>query len=102
MKRAILIFSLVAFFAAFASISAQDKQTKQKAAKENVKTSKPKQIWNAYCPIMGEEVDAAVQTVDYKGKTIGFCCKKCIKKFNAAPEKYLKNLSGDGKKFTKQ
>ncbi|NPV10979.1 MAG: YHS domain-containing protein [Ignavibacteria bacterium] len=51
---------------------------------------------------MGEPVDPEVQTVEYNGKVIGFCCKSCIKKFKKDPEKYLKNLSEDGKKFIKQ
>lgn len=54
--------------------------------------------WNAVCPIMGEEIDPEVKTVEYKGKTIGFCCPKCIDKFNKDPEGYLKKISKDGKK----
>ena len=28
-------------------------------------------------------------TVTYKGRTIRLCCKACVRKFNANPEKYL-------------
>ncbi len=28
-------------------------------------------------------------SVTYKGRTIMLCCKSCIRKFNANPEKYL-------------
>ncbi len=48
-------------------------------------------IVNTKCPVMGEEVDKEVTTVSYKGKVYGFCCKGCIKKFAADPDKYLKN-----------
>lgn len=47
-------------------------------------------ISNKMCPVMNEEVDPEVPTVTYKGKVYGFCCKPCIKKFTADPEKYLK------------
>jgi YHS domain-containing protein len=50
-----------------------------------------KEISNTTCPVMNEEVDKKVTTVSYKGKVYGFCCKACIKKFAADPEKYLKN-----------
>ena len=41
-------------------------------------------IINEICPITGgdEKVDPSV-TVDYKGKKVAFCCKKCVAKWNA-------------------
>jgi len=56
-------------------------------------------IWNKVCPVKGEEVDAESPTVKYNGKVYGFCCPGCDAKFQKNPEKYLKNLSKDGKKF---
>ena len=56
-------------------------------------------IWNKVCPVMGEDVDKQVQTVEYNGKTIGFCCKGCVAKFKKDTEKYMKNLSEDGAKY---
>ncbi len=56
-------------------------------------------IWNKVCPVMGEEVDSEAPTEQYNGKTIGFCCPGCDKKFKKDPEKYMKNLSEDGTKF---
>ncbi len=67
---------------------------------ETVKLDTAK-IWNKYCPVRGEEVDPESPTVMYKGKKIGFCCPGCDKKFKADPEKYMKNLSEDGKLFIK-
>ena len=64
-----------------------------------MQTTENKEIWNAYCPVKGGEVDPEAPTVQYKGKTIGFCCPGCDGKFMEDPEKYMKNLSEDGKKF---
>ena len=37
---------------------------------------------NTVCPVSGEPVDAAIQTVSFQGKEIGFCCNGCVGKFN--------------------
>ena len=68
-------------------------------AKEESEVSMKKEIWNAVCPVKGMEVDPDSPTVEYNGKLIGFCCPGCDKKFSADPEKYIKNLSEDGKEF---
>jgi YHS domain-containing protein len=47
---------------------------------------------NKICPVEKEEIDPDGPTVVYQGKVIGFCCKSCVKKFNANPEKYMKDL----------
>jgi len=47
---------------------------------------------NEMCPVTPEEPAESWYTTEYEGKTIGFCCKKCIRKFNADPEAYLANL----------
>ncbi len=57
--------------------------------------------FNTVCPITGEEVDASTETVTYENKIYGFCCPGCIDKFSSNPEKYIKNLSEDGKTFLK-
>ncbi|QDT66644.1 HMG-box domain-containing protein [Calycomorphotria hydatis] len=38
---------------------------------------------NKHCPIMGGEVTANGGRVEWKGKTVGFCCPGCIPKWNA-------------------
>ena len=40
------------------------------------------------CIVSGEELGDDPVGVDYKGRNIGLCCKSCVKKFNANPEKY--------------
>jgi YHS domain-containing protein len=54
-------------------------------------TTKP-MISNKLCPVTKEAVDPKIQTVEYKGMTIGFCCEDCIKEFKADPDKYAANL----------
>ena len=60
------------------------------------------QICNMGCPVMSKKVDPKVTTVSYNGKVYGFCCKSCINKFAATPEKYLHKpktgLKVEGKK----
>jgi YHS domain-containing protein len=40
---------------------------------------------NAMCPIGKEPIVATAGTLEYKGKTIGFCCPSCAKEFSAWP-----------------
>src|SRR6478735_3307993 len=49
-------------------------------------------IKQAIDPVCGMTVDpgSAKARVDYGGKTYYFCCTSCEKKFNAAPEQFLK------------
>jgi YHS domain-containing protein len=47
---------------------------------------------NKKCPVSGEDVDAKGKTVQYKGKTVGFCCDDCIELFNKNPDKYADKL----------
>ena len=47
---------------------------------------------NKMCAVMPDDaVDPAVTYV-YKDETIGFCCKDCVPKFKANPERYMKNV----------
>lgn len=62
-------------------------------------TEKP---FNEVCPVMGEKVNPRARTVQYEGKTYGFCCNGCDKKFAAEPARYAANLSADGKEFIGQ
>ena len=46
----------------------------------------------ATCPVSGEMIEPGKGVpYEYKGKTITFCCQKCVKPFEKDPEKYLKN-----------
>ncbi len=72
--------------------------TKCMEKKQNHSTTK---IWNKYCPVGKEKVAPSVKTAMYKDKIIGFCCSGCKEKFLKNPEKYLGNLSADGKSLVK-
>ena len=65
-----------------------------KPAKKDDAKNKP---INAKCPVQGDDIDPAVTTT-YKGKTVAFCCKDCIKDFKKDPEKYMKQIAADNKK----
>ena len=43
------------------------------------------------CPVMGNPIDKNI-FVEYQGKKVYFCCKDCVAKFQAEPEKYLSKL----------
>ena len=78
MKRiTITLLALVAMFAIRAI--ADDKPTTQPATQPSTQHA----AINKMCAVEHEDpIDASV-TIDYKGKTIGFCCKDCIAKFKA-------------------
>ena len=38
---------------------------------------------NTVCPVQSSDAADESVTVNYKGKTIAFCCKGCVTKFNA-------------------
>ena len=64
-------------------------------AKQEAPTTQPTTkaaIANKKCLVGGEDVDPKVKTVVYKGKTIGFCCDDCIKKFESNPDSFAANL----------
>ena len=50
------------------------------------------------CIVSGDDIDADATVKIYKGQEIKLCCKKCIKKFDADAEKYLKLLDEAAKK----
>jgi len=107
------IFAFVFSFAVlFCSIAlAQEKPQKENeesVEKVEVKVEKEteisvesevKEIWNKFCPVKGNPVEDDTPTVEYNGKTYGFCCPGCDEKFAKNPEKYSKNLSEDGSRF---
>ncbi len=49
-------------------------------------------VINEWCPVMTEEKADPGITTEYKGKTIAFCCDRCLAKFQVDPEKYVGRL----------
>lgn len=51
------------------------------------------------CPVSGEQLGGSDMgqpvSLQYKGRTVQFCCKMCVKKFAADPAKYLAALPGE-------
>ncbi len=45
---------------------------------------------NNVCIMTGEALDATSPTVDYMGGQLGFCCDKCLGKWNAMDDKQKK------------
>ncbi|MDZ7763611.1 MAG: YHS domain-containing protein [Melioribacteraceae bacterium] len=71
-------------------------QHKMHKDKQPMEAMDSKEIWNSHCPIREGEVDSDTPTVQYKGKTIGFCCPECNSKFMENPEKYMKKFDENG------
>ncbi len=55
--------------------------------------------FNSVCPVLGNKISKKAPKVLFKGEIISFCCPGCDKKFIADPEKFMANLSADGKNF---
>ncbi|MHC4836945.1 MAG: YHS domain-containing protein [Planctomycetota bacterium] len=47
---------------------------------------------NTMCPVMPDEEVVPKYWSEYQGRTVGFCCRKCLGRFEREPEAYLVNL----------
>lgn len=49
------------------------------------------------CPVSGEKLGGMGDPViyNYNGREIRFCCHNCVKKFEANPDKYIKQIDAD-------
>ncbi len=100
MKK-LLMSGILALACTGALVMAKDKPATQPAAEKDCaacKTSATTQPAaaakpiNKMCPVEpDDEIDPNL-TIVYEGKTIGFCCKDCIKDFKKDPAKYLAKL----------
>ncbi|MGA7836629.1 MAG: hypothetical protein WB996_01575 [Ignavibacteriaceae bacterium] len=108
MKRLGLTIFVLALIVGFSgNVFAQQKEKKEdaKTTKVDVKKQDPdfnKVVSikegtpvNSVCPVSGEELDEDQQLIKYKGEVMAVCCKKCLKKIKADPEKYMKRLKRD-------
>lgn len=93
MKTRMTIVTLAALLAVGLVVRAEDKKPDAPAAA--AKDTYPLKT----CVVSGDELDSMGDVVKYTYKDaaggereIRFCCKKCIKKFTANPDKYLKIL----------
>jgi hypothetical protein len=71
-------------FAAVLALAVGCAEQPQPAEDSDETTQASVQTFNTHCPIMPDnEIDAQTPTVQWQGKTIGFCCEGCDKKFLA-------------------
>ena len=87
----VLVFVVMAGSVAFIA-GADDKPaatTKPAASTQPTASATPV---NKKCPVTGEDVNPKGKTVQYKGKTVGFCCDDCIEMFNKNPDKYADKI----------
>ncbi len=70
------------------AVAGEDNNTRQKTDKA-VKLQ-------ATCPVMGGKINKDL-FVDHDGKRVYVCCKGCIGKVKADPEKYIKKIEAEGK-----
>ncbi len=56
-------------------------------------------VKNTKCLVMPDDDVTPGQTVTYQGKIYHFCCDDCPKEFLKNPEKYIKALNADPKKY---
>lgn len=47
---------------------------------------------NTMCPVMPDEPVDERFTIEYEGRLVGLCCKKCLAKFEATPTAFAANL----------
>ena len=108
-KTILFVFIVFLGVSLTTSASAQQKGKKDKDKTTQVDTKKTDPQYNevvsvkegtpvnSVCPVSGEDLGDDTQLIKYHGEIIGVCCKKCLKKIKADPEKYLKRLKKNTK-----
>lgn len=56
-------------------------------------------VGNTVCPVSGETIDDPKLTFVHEGKIYHFCCDGCPQKFAKDPDKYIKKMAADPKKY---
>lgn len=104
MIKSILLSSVLGLALSTALVHAEEAKQPAKEKSAEKETAKPKPYPLTTCLVSGEELDPAKEAYvfDHKGQEIKLCCKKCLKKFNAEPEKYLKQLEDAAAKPKKE
>jgi len=78
---------------------AETKPAETKAVEKPVPAAAPAaaSAVNTKCPVSDHDVEAGF-TAEVDGRTVGFCCDKCMAKFNKDPKKYADKIMADAKK----
>ena len=91
----ILVVAAIGLTVGFVVMKNQNKNTNTPVATTSNTISSEKIIVGpdeASCPVLGTVMKKAdMIPIQYKGKTYYMCCMDCKSKFNADPEKYIKN-----------
>ena len=71
-----------------------DAKTQQTLAPTNTSTTGVKKYPLTVCIVTDNALGSMGDTIymDYEGQEVAFCCKPCIKMFNADPQKFLAKL----------
>ena len=90
MKRLLLLLTCTLALATW--LRAEDPKPAAPAAKEAYPLTT--------CLVSGEKLGEMGEpyVIQYEGRTVKFCCKNCLKKFNKDPKKYLAKLDEAAKK----
>jgi YHS domain-containing protein len=92
---------LIAILTAALTISASAADPNPTASGSAAPSTETSKAVNTICPVSGDTVGDVGKPAyaQYQGKTIAFCCKDCLKKFQKNPDKYgplaLKNQSAN-------
>ncbi|MEK7484584.1 MAG: YHS domain-containing protein [Planctomycetota bacterium] len=75
-------------------LGCNEPQTKNTTHVTNTDSSKPIPYPFDYCIVTEEKLDSMGDPIVkvYEGQEVKFCCKGCIKKFEADQETYLKKI----------
>lgn len=95
-----LLMIVTAFILTLSSISYAQEEVK-KDTKSTETIQKDSKVFNTICPVSSEEADPEITHV-VDGVKYAVCCKSCLKKFKADPQKYISKLSEDGKSLKKK
>lgn len=87
----ITMFIAAVLLIAIVTVSGCKKKETAPAAAAPRKQVTSETVEQTICPVMGSAIDKKIYT-EYKGKKVYFCCKECLEKFKAEPEKYLSKL----------
>ena len=63
-----------------------------KAATDSTKVAAVTAVEQTMCPVLAKQPIDKNVFVEYKGKTVYFCCTDCKAAFEKEPEKYVANL----------
>jgi YHS domain-containing protein len=85
MKRHNHTIAIAALAGLFSSCATTNPQTVSGAAKPYMAKT---------CIVSGNKLGSMGSPVSevYKGQEVKFCCKPCVKKFHATPEKYIESM----------